>query len=195
MRASRGSADERARPVQRGSAIGCWALVIGAGSFALFWVLAPTSLDDSVPGPPGLAVHATSIASFAVGLWLLAGGIRRPPESRTLVSVGAILVVIGQVALFPLFPIGLGCVALGLRRAGFPRGATRWLLTGSLALLVVCAVMYRQQDGRLFGADAPPLRLETKLAFQASVILIAVTLAAVGIELRRRGTSPGRPRG
>jgi len=180
---------------ERKSAIGCWALVIGAFSFALFWVLAPTSLDDSVPWLPGLAVHATSVASLAVGLGLLAGGVPHPPESRTLVSVGAILTVVGQVALFPLFSIGLGCVAVGLRRAGFPRLATRWLLVGSLALLMVCAVMYRQQDGRLFGADAPPLQPGTKLAFQASVILIAVTLAAVGIELRRRGMGADRPPG
>jgi hypothetical protein len=45
----------------RGSTVGGSALIIGAGCFALFWAIQPTSLDESVPWLPSLALYATSV--------------------------------------------------------------------------------------------------------------------------------------
>jgi hypothetical protein len=178
--------------IDRGSAVGGWALIVGAASFGLFWGLAPTSFGDAVSWVPSLAVHAVSVLSVAAGLMLLAGGIRRPPGAQVLAMTGTALTFVGSVAVFPLIPIGLGSVALGLIRAGYPRVGTRSLLAGSVALLGVCVVIYLQQDGRFFGEDMPPFRLGTKLAFQTTVILIAVGLAAAGLELRRRARAGRR---
>lgn len=168
------------------SKVGGWALILGATSFALFWTLAPTSLDDTIPWVPSLAVHGVSIVSLAIGLGLLARDLLRPPRPQTSAAVGAFLAAIGSFAFFPLFSIGLGLVAIGLLQTGYPRPAVASLAIGSAALLVVIVAQYVNADGRVFGEGSPPFPLALKLGFQASVILVAAGLGAIGLQLRRR---------
>jgi len=168
------------------SLVGGWALIVGAVFFALFWTLAPTSLTDTIPWVPSLAVHGTSIVSLAIGLGLLARDLLRPPRPQSPAAVGAILAAIGSFAFFPLFSIGLGLVAIGLLRTGYPRPAVASLAIGSAALLVVIVAQYLGTDGQVFGEDSPPFPLGLKLGFQASVILVAASLVAIGRQFRRR---------
>ena len=180
----------------RGSTVGGWALIVGAGCFALFWSLALTSLDESVAtGPsrpataawlPALALHATTIASLTIGLGLLARDLRRAREARLVATLGAALTVVGLITVFPLIPVGLGLVAIGLMGVRYPRAATGSLLVGSVGMVILYVALYQQQAGRVFGEGAPPFQLGPKLIFQASVILLAAGLAAIGFQLRRR---------
>jgi hypothetical protein len=178
----------------RSSAIGGWALIVGAGCFGLFWTVAPTSLDDSFPWVPGLAVHAISILALATGLGLRARDLLRSSRPQPLAALGAVLAVLGTFAVFPLFPIGLGLVAICLLRTGYPRHAVALLAVGSAALLAVYVVQYVGSDSRIFGDGSPPFPLGIKLVFQASVILVTVGLARIGFQRGRsqdRSNSPG----
>jgi len=167
------------------SKVGGWALIVGAASFALFWTLAPTSLDP-LPRLLSLALHGTSIVSLAIGLGLVARGFFRSAPPQPVAAVGAFLAAIGSFAFFPFFSIGLGLVAIGLLRTGYPRPAVASLAIGSAALLVVIVAQYLGTDGQVFGDETPPFPLGLKLGFQASVILVAAGLVAVGLQLRRR---------
>ncbi|MGH2673760.1 MAG: hypothetical protein ACRDHC_12360 [Actinomycetota bacterium] len=167
------------------SRVAGWALIVGAVCFASFWALAPTSLE-APPWLPSLAVHATSIVSLAIGLGLLARGLLRSAPPQPVATVGAFLAVIGSFAFLPLFPIGLGVIAVALVRTGYPRPAVASLAIGSIAMLVVFVAQYLSADGHLFGEGSPPFPLGLELGFQASVILVAVGLVAIGHQFRRR---------
>ncbi len=166
------------------SKVGGWALIVGAACFGLFWTLAPTTLEP-VPWLPSFAVHGTSIVALAIGLSLLARDLLRSVPPQPVATVGAFLAVIGSFAFFPLFSIGLGLVAIGLLRTGYPRPVVASLAIGSTVLLVVIVAQYLGTDGQVFGDETPPFPLGLKLGFQASVILVAAGLLAIGIQLRR----------
>lgn len=168
------------------STVAGWALIVGAACLALFWTVAPASIDDPVPWLPSLAVHATSILSLAVGLGLLARDLLRSSQPQPIAAVGTFLAVIGSFAFFPLFPVGLGLIAIGLFRTGYPRPAVALLAVGSTAMFIVFVARYVSADGRLFGDGSPPFPLGLELGFQASVILVAAGLVAIGLQLRRR---------
>ena len=135
---------------------------------------------------PSLALRATTIASLTIGLGLLARDLRRACEARLVAALGAALTVVGLVTLFPMIPVGLGLVAIGLIGARYPRAATGSLLVGSMGMVILYVALYQQHAGRVFGEGAPPFQLGPELIFQAAVILIAAGLAAIGFQLRRR---------
>lgn len=94
----------------------------------------------------------------------------------------AVLTVVGLVWMFPLIPVGLGLLAIGLIVARFPRAALvaldRLGRDGHPLRLLVPTT-----GRRGLRRGAPPYQLGPKLAFQASVILIAAGLAAIGLQL------------
>jgi hypothetical protein len=146
----------------------------------------PRPSTNPFPGCPRSRCTRPPSASLTIGLGLLVRDLRRPPQARLIAITGAVLTVVGLVTAFPLIPVGLGFVAIGLIGARYPRAATWSLLVGLAGMVILYVALYQQQVGRVFGEGAPPFQPGPKITFQACLILIAVGLAAIGFQLLRR---------
>jgi hypothetical protein len=184
--------DTRIVAATRGSRLAGWALIFGASAFGLFWVLSATSINDPIPWLPSLAVHAVSIFGLAFGLVFLTLAVERPPWARRAALVGVGLSLVGLLTVFPLLAVGLVVLGIALIEAGSPRLPTTLVVIGGAAMAIVLILLAIQHDGRLFGDEgAPEFGLAGVLAFQASVVIVSLGLAGLGVRLLRSGRLDG----
>ena len=147
-------------------------MIVGAIAFAVFWVLAPTSVND-VPWAAALAVHGVSIAALLIGLAALALATSGDPRGRPMIA-GIAVTTLGLLTAFLLIPIGLAAVAIGILLIRGSRLAAVLLLGGSAGLVAVFAA-----GARVGIDDAAPLSNGEMVWFQASVALTATGLVAL----------------
>jgi len=165
----------------KGYGIGGLSLVLGSFAFLIFWGAAPTAVNSTIPWPVALAVHGTSIGLLTVGLVLTARYVTQPIVGSWVTRAGAAVAIAGLLTVFPLIPVGFGVFAIGLVLAGRDRIGTVVAMAGSVGLLVTYVL-----GARVGMEDAPELSDGLRVAFQVSVVLIAVGLAIVGLgEIRR----------
>jgi hypothetical protein len=165
----------------KGSGIGGWSLVLGSFAFLIFWGAAPLSVNDAIPWPVALAVHGMSIVLLSIGLVLTARYVAEPIAGSRVTRAGAAVAIAGLLAVLPLIPVGFGIFAVGLVLAGRDRIAAVVVAAGSVVLLATYVF-----GARVGVEDAPELSDGLRVAFQVSVLFIAIGLVIVGLgELRR----------
>ena len=165
----------------RGYRIGGWSLLLGSLAFLIFWGAAPTSVNDAVPWLVALAVHGTSIVLLSIGLVLTARNVTQPIVGSWVTRAGAAVAIAGLLTVFPLIPVGFGVFAIGLVLAGRDRIGAVVATAGSVVLLATYVL-----GSRVGMEDAPEPSDGLRVAFQVSVLLIAVGLVIVGLgEIRR----------
>ncbi len=165
----------------KGYRIGAWSLVLGSCAFLIFWGAAPTSVNDTIPWPLALAVHGMSIVLLSIGLVLTARYVTQPIAGYRMTRAGAAVAIAGLLIVFPLIPVGLGIFAVGLVLAGRDRIGAVVATAGSVVLLATYVL-----GSRVGMEDAPEPSDGLRVAFQVSVLLIAVGLVIVGLgEIRR----------
>lgn len=161
--------------------IGGSSLVLGSFAFLIFWGAAPTSVNDTIPRLVALAVHGMSIVLLSIGLVLTVRDVTQPIVGSWVTRAGAAVAIIGLLTVFPLVPVGLGIFAIGLLLAGRDRIGAVVAAAGSMVLLATYVL-----GARVGMEDAPELSDGLRVAFQVSVLLIAVGLVIVGLgEIRR----------
>lgn len=158
------------------------AFVVGSIAFGVFWGVAPTSVNDGLPWMVTLAVHGLSIVCLVFGLGTFALAVVGDPRARTLL-LGMVVTITGLLTAFPLIPIGLAVVGVGLLIVRRARVAAILLLGGSAGLLAAYA-----SGARVGMEGAPPMSSVEIAWFQVSVALAAAGLIALG----RRGREPAR---
>lgn len=147
----------------------------------IFWGAAPTSVNDAIPWPVALAVHGMSISLLSIGLVLTARYVTQPIVGSWVTRAGAAVAIAGLLTVFPLIPVGFGIFAIGLVLAGRDRIGAVVATAGSVVLLATYVL-----GARVGMEDAPELSDGLRVAFQVSVLLIAVGLVIVGLgEIRR----------
>ena len=165
----------------KGYGIGGWSLVLGSFAFLIFWGAAPTSVNDAIPWPVALAVHGMSMVLLSIGLVLTARYVTQPIVGSWVTRAGAAVAIAGLLTVFPLIPVGFGIFAVGLVLAGRDRIGAVVATAGSVVLLATYVL-----GARVGMEDAPELSDGLRVAFQVSVLLIAVGLVIVGLgEMRR----------
>jgi hypothetical protein len=169
----------------KGHGIGGWSLVLGSFAFFVFWGAAPTSLDDAIPWSVALAVHGMSIVLLSIGLVLTARDVTRPIVGSWVTRTGVVVAIAGLLTVFPLIPVGFAIFAIGLVLAGRGRIGAVVATAGSLVLLATYVL-----GARVGMEDTPELSDGLRVAFQASVLFIAVGLVIVGLGEMRRVQRP-----
>ena len=165
----------------KGYRIGGWSLVLGSFAFLIFWGAAPTSVNDAVPWLVALALHGMSMVLLSIGLVLTARCVTQPIVGCWVTRAGAAVAIAGLLTVFPLIPVGFGIFAIGLVLAGRDRIGAVVATAGSVVLLATYVL-----GARVGMEDAPELSDGLRVAFQVSVLLIAVGLVIVGLgEIRR----------
>jgi hypothetical protein len=95
-------------------------LVIGSLAFGLFW--GRELVDVQPPWPVSLGVHGLSVLLIAFGLIQVQRQLEASQRLRQIAWIAVVAVIVGQVALLPLFAIGLAVFAIILMLS-----SRRWL--------------------------------------------------------------------
>jgi hypothetical protein len=153
--------------------VGAGALIVAGLGFGIFWGLGLLAFD--APWSAGLAVHGLWMGSLAVGVIRLVQQLRGTAAVAGWVAAGA--TIIGMLAAFPLFGIGLIVMATNQWLQGAGRPAAAALATGAILLLGSLPL-----EGRFEGNGTPQLGTPAALLFAPAVLLISLGLILLGLQ-------------
>jgi hypothetical protein len=153
--------------------VGGGALMIGGLGFGVFWGLGLLAFD--APWSAGLVLHGIWMASLAIGVIRLVQPLRGTPAAAG--WAGAAATLIGMLAAFPLFGVGLIVVAIIQWLQGAGRPAAAVLAAGAILLLGSLPL-----EGRFEGNGTPQLGTPAALLFAPAVVLISLGLVLLGLQ-------------
>ena len=156
---------------------GAVALIVAGLGSGTFWGLGLFDVFDA-PWAAGLALHGLWAVSLAFGMIRLVQPLRGAAAAAGWAGVAA--TIIGTIASFPLFAVGLIVFATTQWQSEARRPAAAALVAGAVLLLGSLPL-----EGRFDGAGTPELGTPAAWLFTPAVLFVSIGLVLLGWQLLR----------